>query len=57
MAKVKLPDGAEFAVEQSEGEQPQTVDITFVLCKQKGACKPNTDVLYTPEEQKTDTHR
>lgn len=35
IASVKLPDGAEFAVEQSEGEQPQTVDITFVLCKQR----------------------
>jgi hypothetical protein len=56
-AATTLPDGAEFVIEQSEGEQPQTVDITFVLCKQKGACKQSANVLYTPEEKKTTTHR
>ncbi len=57
VAATTLPDGAEYVIEQSEGEKPQTVDITFVLCKQKGACKQSAPVLSTPEEKKTSTHR
>jgi outer membrane protein assembly factor BamA len=52
-ASVMLDDGAAYSIEQSEGEQPQTVDITFVRCPNKEACHSNQSVLYTPEEKKT----
>jgi hypothetical protein len=49
---VQLPGGEAFAIEQSEGEEPQTVDVTFVLCKQKDGCKSSSDHLYQPEPAK-----
>ncbi len=49
---VQLPGGGSFAIEQSEGEQPQTVDVTFVLCKQKEGCKAKPDHLFQAEPEK-----
>jgi outer membrane protein assembly factor BamA len=37
--------GQKFVVEQSEGEQPNFLDVTVILCHPDG-CTPSPDVLY-----------
>jgi outer membrane protein assembly factor BamA len=49
---VELANGASFVIEQSEGAEPQTVDVTLVLCKQKESCKSTPDHLFEPEPEK-----
>jgi outer membrane protein assembly factor BamA len=49
-AKVKqLFGGQRFVVEQSEGEQPNSLDVTVLIC-QEGGCKPSPDVLYVSRD-------
>jgi outer membrane protein assembly factor BamA len=57
LGEVNLPSGAQFSIEQSEGEAPQTVDITFVLCKQKEHCGQSATALHTPEGEKSSPRR
>ena len=41
----QLLAGQSFVVEQGEGEQPNSIDVTVVTCA-PGGCKPSSDVLY-----------
>jgi outer membrane protein assembly factor BamA len=41
--------GQSFVVEQGEGEQPNSIDVTVVLCA-PGGCKPSPDVLYMSKD-------
>jgi outer membrane protein assembly factor BamA len=56
-SQFKLPDGAAYVIEQSEGAEPQTVDVTFVFCKQQAACKPVADQLREEEGEKVPRSR
>jgi hypothetical protein len=42
--------GRSFVVEQSEGEHPNSLDVTIVLCAAEG-CKASPDVLYMSRDQ------
>ncbi|MBI2683331.1 MAG: hypothetical protein HYX26_08995 [Acidobacteriales bacterium] len=42
-----------FLLEESEGDQPNTVDLTVVLCPTGSACKPTQSTLYSPSEKET----
>jgi outer membrane protein assembly factor BamA len=46
---IKLLGGQKFVVEQSEGEQPNSLDVTVVVCQEDG-CKPSPDVLYVSRD-------
>jgi outer membrane protein insertion porin family len=45
-----LLEGKSFVVEQSEGEHPNSLDVTIVLCA-PGGCKASPDVLYMSRDQ------
>ena len=45
-----LLNGKSFVVEQSEGERPNSLDVTIVQCA-AGGCKPSPDVLYMSRDE------
>jgi outer membrane protein assembly factor BamA len=46
---IELLGGQRFVVEQSEGERPNSLDVTVVVCQEEG-CKPSPDVLYVSRD-------
>lgn len=46
---IELLGGQKFVVEQSEGEHPNSLDVTVVLCQESG-CKPSPDVLFVSRD-------
>lgn len=44
--------GRKFVLEQSEGDQPNSIDVTLVVCQPDAPCNRKPDVLHKPEESK-----
>jgi outer membrane protein insertion porin family len=44
----RLPNGAAYVVDKTEGERPNTVDITIRFCNPNNPCRPAESHLYEP---------
>jgi outer membrane protein assembly factor BamA len=50
-SRLPVQGGSHYRVEQSEGETPHTVDLTFVICRAGEPCQPTKSTLYTPSKK------
>jgi outer membrane protein insertion porin family len=51
----RLPVDTPYVVEESEGERPNTVDLTVMFCKPKDPCRPRAEShLFTLEDAETE---
>jgi outer membrane protein assembly factor BamA len=41
--------GRRFVIEQSEGDQPNSIDVTIILCQPGTACDRKPDILHKPD--------